>query len=197
MRIYSYGSFQLRDDPMTQCLKLRSMQNTVNPENFQASPKGWTDGYRKQGNNVEVKSEGGTPFETTTRGMFNGVFDPTSPPQTLKNLVAGAINAFYDAVGEKNPYRIGEIWAAMLLEVYWNLVEKYGFSANLHDATQEKGNIIFLQLFVGTLMIQPCDPTFDSARDAMLAADDAYYGGIHKHLIIKGFAKRGLVLYHN
>ncbi|KAH6600651.1 hypothetical protein BASA61_002246 [Batrachochytrium salamandrivorans] len=80
----------------------------------------------------------------------------------------------------------------MLLEVYWNLVEEYGFSANLHDATQEEGNIIFLQLFVGTLMIQPCNPTFISAHDAMLAADDVYYGGIHKHLIRKGFAKRGL-----
>ncbi|KAJ1342681.1 hypothetical protein BSLG_010750 [Batrachochytrium salamandrivorans] len=43
-----------------------------------------------------------------------------------------------------------------------------------------------------TLMIQPCDPTFVSARDAMLAADDAYYGGRHKHLIRKGFAKCGL-----
>ncbi|KAH6564891.1 hypothetical protein BASA62_007642 [Batrachochytrium salamandrivorans] len=99
---------------------------------------------------------------------------------------------YQDAVGEKDPYRLGEIWASLLLEVYWNLVDAYGFSANLHDATQEKGNIIFLQLFVGTLMIQPCNPTFESAYDAMLAADDVYYGGIHEHLITKGFAKRGL-----
>ncbi|KAH6559820.1 hypothetical protein BASA60_000468 [Batrachochytrium salamandrivorans] len=55
-----------------------------------------------------------------------------------------------------------------------------------------KGNIIFLQLLVGTLMIQPCDPTFISARDAMLATDHAYYGGVHEHLIRQGFAKRGL-----
>ncbi|KAH6597149.1 hypothetical protein BASA50_004653 [Batrachochytrium salamandrivorans] len=102
---------------------------------------------------------------------------------------------YQDAVGEKDPYHLGEIWAVMLWEVYWNFVEAYGFSANLHDATQKEGNIIFLQLFVGTLMIQPCNPTFISAYDAMLAADDAYYGGIHKHLIIKGFAKRGLGSY--
>ncbi|KAH6578197.1 hypothetical protein BASA60_003734 [Batrachochytrium salamandrivorans] len=80
----------------------------------------------------------------------------------------------------------------MLLEVYWNFVEKYGFSANLHDATQKRGNIMFLQILVGTLMIQPCKLTFDSARDAMLAADYAYYGGINKRLIRQGFAKRGL-----
>ncbi|KAJ1339833.1 hypothetical protein BSLG_010700 [Batrachochytrium salamandrivorans] len=99
---------------------------------------------------------------------------------------------YRDAVGKRNPHRLGEIWAVMLWEVYWCLVNAYGFSANLHDATQKKGNIIFLQLFVGTLMIQPCDPTFISAHHAMLAADDVYYGGIHKHLITKGFAKRGL-----
>ncbi|KAH6596287.1 hypothetical protein BASA50_005331 [Batrachochytrium salamandrivorans] len=330
----------------------------LSPENFQASPNGWTDGFELKGNNAEAKYKKGKTFGTSIRGMFSGVFDPTLPPQTPKNLVAGAINAFYvtntfhdityqfgfnepagnfqvdnfgrggiagdliiisvqnskeknsvsfdtlpdgypgvlnlhiytatepnrdpaldnnamihelghglsdrltggartkmcmggieseglsegysdivaliftarpedtrntekvvaeyvkdtprgvrkypyttnmnvnpltykDAIGEKNPYRLGEIWATMLWEVYWNFVEKYGFSANLHDATQSEGNIIFLQLFVGTLMIQPCDPTFDSACDAILAADDAYYGGIHKHLIIKGFAKRG------
>ncbi|KAH6593184.1 hypothetical protein BASA61_004323 [Batrachochytrium salamandrivorans] len=99
---------------------------------------------------------------------------------------------YQDVVGEKDPYRLCEIWASLLLEVYWNFVDAYGFSADLHDATQEKGNIIFLQLFVATLMIQPCEPTFESAYDTMLAADDIYYGGIHEHLITKGFAKRGL-----
>ncbi|KAH6562918.1 hypothetical protein BASA50_009556 [Batrachochytrium salamandrivorans] len=99
---------------------------------------------------------------------------------------------YKDVVGEKHRHRLGTIWATMLLEVYWNLVRKYGFSANLNDATQKKGNIMFLQLFVGTLMIQPCNPTFESAYNAMLAADYAYYGGIHKDLINEGFAKRGL-----
>ncbi|KAJ1340517.1 hypothetical protein BSLG_010792 [Batrachochytrium salamandrivorans] len=99
---------------------------------------------------------------------------------------------YQNAIGEKGIHNLGTIWASLLFEVYWNLVDAYGFSANLHDAKQKKGNIIFLQLFVGTLMIQPCNPTFESAHDAMLAADDAYYGGIHKHLIRRGFFKRGL-----
>ncbi|KAH6584565.1 hypothetical protein BASA60_000929 [Batrachochytrium salamandrivorans] len=76
--------------------------------------------------------------------------------------------------------------------MYWDFVDEYGFSANLHDATQNEGNIMFLQILVGTLMIQPCNPTFDSASDAMLATDYAYYGGINKKLITKGFSKRGL-----
>ncbi|KAJ1332580.1 hypothetical protein BSLG_010767 [Batrachochytrium salamandrivorans] len=351
--------FHLRDNPTTQWIEIKVNAITVNPENLQASPNGWTDGYKLAGNNVLVRIEGGTTFKTTTRGVFSGGFDPTLPPQTPRNLVAGVINAFYvantahdvfyeygftekagnfqqdnfgrggiggdpviinvqsskkknhagfntpfdghpgmlnlhiftatepnrdpaldntvivhelthgltarltggaqtklcvsgieseglnegysdmmamiftakpedtrntekvigeyvqgnprgmrrypyttdmkvnplkyqNAVGEKDPYHLGEIWASLLLEVYCNLVDEYGFSANLHDATQKEGNVIFIQLFVGTLMIQPCEPTFESAYDAMLAADYAYYGGIHEHLIRKGFFKRGL-----
>ncbi|KAH6588393.1 hypothetical protein BASA50_010759 [Batrachochytrium salamandrivorans] len=99
---------------------------------------------------------------------------------------------YQDAIGEKDIHRLGAIWASMLFEVYWNLVDRYGFSTNLHDATQKEGNIVFLQLLVGTLMIQPCNPTFDSAHDAMLAADEMYYDGVNEHLIRQGFAKRGL-----
>ncbi|KAH6575341.1 hypothetical protein BASA60_005090 [Batrachochytrium salamandrivorans] len=289
----------------------------VNPENFQSSPEGWTEGYKTIGNNVEVNAEGGTPFETTTKGVFDGIFDPTPPSQTPRYTAAGnfqknnfnkggkgrdpviinvqsskekngaefsasldgyrsvltiyistatepsrdpaldntvvihelthgltdrltggaqtkicmtdteslglsegysdivaiiftakledtrntekVIGEYVEgdsqglhAAEEEDPHRLGTIWATMLWEVYWNFVDAHGFSANLHDATQKEGNIIFLQLLVGTLMIQPCDPTFISARDAMLATDYAYYNGVHEHLIRQGFFKRGL-----
>ncbi|KAH9271146.1 hypothetical protein BASA83_006690 [Batrachochytrium salamandrivorans] len=67
----------------------------VYPENLQASPNGWTDGYRLKGNNAEAKSKKYRTFKTTTRGRFKGGFDPTLPPQAPGNLVAGAVNAFY------------------------------------------------------------------------------------------------------
>ncbi|KAH9264546.1 hypothetical protein BASA83_011947 [Batrachochytrium salamandrivorans] len=99
---------------------------------------------------------------------------------------------YQDVAGEEDIYILGTIWGSLLWEVYWDFINKYGFSANLHDAKQKKGNTMFLQLLVGTMMIQSCDPTFASARDAMIAADFAYYGGVNKRLIIKGFSKRGL-----
>ncbi|KAH9263914.1 hypothetical protein BASA83_012658 [Batrachochytrium salamandrivorans] len=299
----------------------------VDPENFQSSPSEWAEGYRLTGNNAWTSLEGGMTFETTTKGMFSGVFNPYLPPQTPINIVAGAANAFYvtnmvhdvfyehgftepagnfqqnnfnkggiggdliiiniqksdkentasfhtppdgqygvlnlhiftntkpnrdsaldntilthelthglssrltggaleimcmsvteplglsegysdmmaliftakpedtrntekviseyvkgnsrgmrmytyttdmkvnpleyqDAIGEKQRHRLGEIWATMLLEVYWNFVDAYGFSTNLYDATQKQGNIMFLQILVETLMLQPCNPTF-------------------------------------
>ncbi|KAH9266314.1 hypothetical protein BASA83_010698 [Batrachochytrium salamandrivorans] len=89
---------------------------------------------------------------------------------------------------------IGEVWATMLWEVYWNLVTKHGFSTNLYDAKQSAGNIVALKIIMGGLTLQPCNPTFLGARDAILSADDSHYQGAHKCEIYKGFAKRGLGL---
>ncbi|KAH6595463.1 hypothetical protein BASA50_005815 [Batrachochytrium salamandrivorans] len=69
----------------------------VDPENLQSSPYGWTEGYKLKGNNALVKFKRGKKLKTTAMGMFDGAFDPTLPPQTPKNLVTGAINAFYAA----------------------------------------------------------------------------------------------------
>ncbi|KAH9263595.1 hypothetical protein BASA83_013006 [Batrachochytrium salamandrivorans] len=52
------------------------------------------------------------------------------------------------------------------------LVDAYEFSANLHDATQKEGNIIFLQLLVETLDDSAMQPNIHLAYNAMLAADD-------------------------
>ncbi|KAJ1340782.1 hypothetical protein BSLG_010738, partial [Batrachochytrium salamandrivorans] len=80
---------------------------------------------------------------------------------------------------------IGEVWASMLWEVYWSLVTKHGFSANLHDAKQSEGNIVAMQNIIGGMMLQPCNPTFLSARDAVIAADAAHYKGANKCEILK------------
>ncbi|KAH6583555.1 hypothetical protein BASA61_007941 [Batrachochytrium salamandrivorans] len=140
---------------------------------FMAKPEDTRDTEKVMGEYVKERPGGLRRYPYTTDMKVN--------PLTYK-----------DAIGEKDIHRLGTIWASMLFEVYWNLVDAYGFSTNLHDATQKEGNIVFLQLLVGTLMIQPCNPTFDSAHDAMLAADEMYYDGVNEHLIRQGFAKRGL-----
>ncbi|KAI8912543.1 Fungalysin metallopeptidase-domain-containing protein [Gorgonomyces haynaldii] len=89
-------------------------------------------------------------------------------------------------------HNLGEIWASMLNEVYWNLVDKLGYSDNWYNAKQAKGNIVAMQLMIGGMMLQPCNPTFTQARDAILKADQTYYGGAYKCDIWKAFAKRGL-----
>ncbi|KAJ1329949.1 hypothetical protein BSLG_010791 [Batrachochytrium salamandrivorans] len=89
-------------------------------------------------------------------------------------------------------HAIGTVWASMLWEVYWSLVAKRGFSANLHDASQSAGNVVAMKIILGGMMIQPCNPTFLSARNAIISADASYYNGANRCEIIRAFAKRGL-----
>lgn len=94
----------------------------------------------------------------------------------------------------------GEVWAAILNEVYWNLVDGWGYSDDVYnpqatgrkDAEGPAGNIVALQLVIDGMKLQPCRPSFVNARDAILQADEVTYGGVHQCALWKGFAKRGL-----
>jgi hypothetical protein len=97
-----------------------------------------------------------------------------------------------DLIQTTEVHGMGEIWAVMLNEMYWNLVDDFGFSEDIFDSTQSHGNIVALQLMMGGMMIQPCNPTFLDARDAILQADVNYYNGKHQCQIWKAFAKRGM-----
>ena len=90
---------------------------------------------------------------------------------------------------------IGTIWSSMLFEVYWNMVDKSGFDVDFRtNPAGGKGNNQFMSLFVQSLKLQPCFPTFITARDAWFAADQLLFQGANKCAIETGFAKRGLGL---
>ncbi|KAH9257376.1 hypothetical protein BASA81_004534 [Batrachochytrium salamandrivorans] len=72
------------------------------------------------------------------------------------------------------------------------LLSKHGFSSNLYDASQSAGNIVAMKIIIGGMMLQPCNPDFISARNAIITADVNHYGGANKCEIYKAFAKRGL-----
>ncbi len=88
------------------------------------------------------------------------------------------------------PHGIGTIWATMLWEMYWNLVDVYGWDADFYNGTG--GNNIAFQLVSDGMKLQPCSPGFVDGRDAILAADVANYGGENRCEIWRAFAKRGL-----
>ncbi|KAG8773460.1 hypothetical protein FRC12_002524 [Ceratobasidium sp. 428] len=99
----------------------------------------------------------------------------------------------YGALATRNEvHAIGEVWANIWHEMYSALVSKYGFSTNKNDPTGTAGNIVALHLFIDSLKLQPCNPTFRSARDAIIQADANRYGGANKCLLWQAFAKRGL-----
>ena len=87
-------------------------------------------------------------------------------------------------------HNIGEVWCTALWEMNWGLIDQYGFNADWINGTS--GNNIALRLVMEGLKLQPCGPGFLDSRDAILQADDNLYNGIHKCLIWKAFAKRGM-----
>lgn len=90
------------------------------------------------------------------------------------------------------PHGIGYVWNTMLWEVYWNLVDRYGYNANIYDAWDTGGNNLAVQLVMDGMKIQSCQPGFVDGRNAILAADVALTGGANRCEIWRGFAKRGL-----
>lgn len=90
------------------------------------------------------------------------------------------------------PHGVGSIWTAMLWEMYWNLVDEYGFNPDFYADWDQGGNLLAMQLVNDGLKLQPCNPGFVDGRDAILAADQALTGGANQCLIWEAFAKRGL-----
>jgi extracellular elastinolytic metalloproteinase len=87
---------------------------------------------------------------------------------------------------------VGEIWTSALWDMYWNFVNAKGFEPNFYDAQSPAGNILALQLVMDGLKLQPCNPTFLDARDAILLADQNDNGGANQCAIWRAFAKRGM-----
>lgn len=97
----------------------------------------------------------------------------------------------YDDIGSVSiPHGVGTVWCAMLWEMTWALIDKYGFDPDIYNGTG--GNNIALKLVNEALKLQPCSPGFVDGRDAILAADQALYGSANSCEIWNAFAKRGL-----
>ncbi|GLB35467.1 putative peptidase M36 family protein [Lyophyllum shimeji] len=100
---------------------------------------------------------------------------------------------YSSAKGLTEVHRIGEVWANMLHNVYAALVADCGFSTTaLTNPDTTEGNVVFLHLFLDALPLQPCNPTFVSARAAWIQADQNRYGGANKCTVYRAFASRGL-----
>lgn len=84
----------------------------------------------------------------------------------------------------------GAVWAEMLYEVYWNMVDITPFDKDWING--KGGNNHLLHILIQGMKLQPCRPNFLSARNAILTAEAEYYDQKYYCAIWKGFAKRGL-----
>jgi uncharacterized repeat protein (TIGR01451 family) len=95
-----------------------------------------------------------------------------------------------DIIGTTAPHPLGEVWAATLWDLYWALVDEYGWDPDMMNGTG--GNNIAIQLVMDAMKLQACEPGFIDGRNAIIVADDLNYDGIHECLIWEVFSRRGM-----
>lgn len=117
-----------------------------------------------------------------------------SPDMAVNPFTFGDTNGmnYNDADGNAriDVHAVGSVWATILWDLAWAYRAKYGFDSNVYTGTG--GNNKVLRLVVDALKLQPCNPSFVSGRDAILAADQATTGGHNYCMIWDVFARRGL-----
>ena len=160
-------------------------------QNDEQAGEGWSDFYSYMLNMPNgTEPAGGRGIGTYVLGQATNGGGIRSQPYST-NLAFNSKT--YDSIKTAtNEHAVGEVWAEMLWEVTYALIAAHGFSADLAGGPGTAGNILALQLVTDGLKLQPCSPGFVSARNAIIAADQADTGGANKCLLWTAFAKRGL-----
>ena len=102
----------------------------------------------------------------------------------------------YDFVGAQ-VHADGEIWSATNFDIRRLLLAKYGGARQVECADgklspQEcPGNRRWIQLYYDAMVLMPVGPTMLDARNAVLAADMARFGGANQNELWYAFATRG------
>uniref|UniRef100_A0A8H7TNX4 Extracellular metalloproteinase n=1 Tax=Bionectria ochroleuca TaxID=29856 RepID=A0A8H7TNX4_BIOOC len=109
-----------------------------------------------------------------------------------------AINEYtYSSVNDFNRvHQVGTVWCTMLYEMLWNLIDKHGKNddprPDMVNGVPTDGKFLSVKLTTDGFALQPCNPSFVQARDAIIDADVALTGGENACEIWRALAKRGL-----
>jgi hypothetical protein len=123
-------------------------------------------------------------------------------PQPGKNPDTDPLNYGdfgFDNVGPE-VHADGEIWIAVQIDLRDLFLNRYPSPGAATDIACARGQILasscpgdrrWIQDYYDAMVLMPRNPTMDQARDAMLAADTARFGGANLDLLWQGFAMRG------
>ena len=90
------------------------------------------------------------------------------------------------------PHGVGSVWAQAAWEVYWKLVDQWGFSTNLYNASGGAGNQRMMLYVNEGLKNTACNPTFTQIRDGIIQAAMDNHGGEDVCRMWEAFAAFGL-----
>ena len=111
----------------------------------------------------------------------------------------------FDNVGPE-VHADGEIWVAIQMDLRDLFLSRYPSPGAATDIACARGRIAasacpgdrrWIQDYYDAMVMMPRDPTMIDARNAMLAADLARFGGANQDLLWQGFAMRGFGQFQN
>ncbi|KAF2129686.1 extracellular metallo proteinase MEP [Dothidotthia symphoricarpi CBS 119687] len=155
--------------------------------------EGWSDFYAtairlKKSDTRKTDYALGAWVSGNPAGIRNYLYSTsmTTNPQTYQSV------ELYSRV-----HPIGGIWASMLYEVLWNLIDKHGKNDGPKPDFDENdvptdGRYLAMKIVMDGMSLQPCNPNFVQARDAIIDADWLLTGGANACPLWTAFAKRGL-----
>jgi extracellular elastinolytic metalloproteinase len=148
-----------------------------------AMGEGWSDWYAKDflvdqfpaldtaaDGEIDMGAYVDTGHNIRTQPLDCSVGAPTPP--CLGGYTYGDFNALAGAV---DPHNAGEIWG----ETLW-------------DIRKLLGSQVAEAIITGGMRLTPVEPSFLDARNAILQADSALFGGIHVNTLWGVFANRGM-----
>ncbi|KAF2762893.1 hypothetical protein EJ05DRAFT_432919 [Pseudovirgaria hyperparasitica] len=154
--------------------------------------EGWSDFYALA---IDTKTSDSRstnmPLGAWVSGKANGI------RQYLYSTSLSTNPLTYKSLNSQNEvHAIGTTWATILYEVMWNLIDKHGNTASqtpvYSNGVPTDGRYLSMKLVLDGMALQPCNPNFVQARDAIIDADANLTGGSNKCDLWKAFAKRGL-----
>ncbi|KAK2755603.1 elastinolytic metalloproteinase mep [Colletotrichum kahawae] len=154
-----------------------------------------------QTNNNGKGGAGGDPLELIVQASTGSAqiyvpADGRSPRLSMGSGDDSVDILFVERSGHTGGFDLATVWASVLYEVFWNMVDTYGigdvgtvsFDAN---GVPQGARYLLLKLILDSEALMPCSAHHLQARDALLEADQVLTGAANKCSIWKGFARRG------
>ncbi len=153
--------------------------------------EGWSDWF---GLMMQIKTG---DVGTTPKGVGTyAINEPTTGAgiRTFPYSTDMAINPWtLSGSNDTQVHNRGEVWTAVMWDLTWKYIEKYGFDPDIYAGTG--GNNKVMRLALDALKLQACNTaSFISSRDKLIAADQATTGGADYCLITEVFTRRGMGL---
>ncbi|MFE3869822.1 T9SS-dependent M36 family metallopeptidase [Flavobacterium sp. ZS1P70] len=168
-------------------------------QNTDQMGEGWSDWFAlmlqiKTGD-VGTSKRGIGTFVSMQSTDGLGIRDyPYSTDRAINPMTYAQTNKYQytdkDGVEQTEIHGTGSVWTTFLWDLTWAYINKYGYDDNKY--TGIGGNNKLMRIVLDGIKLMPCSPTFVSARDAIIAADQAITGGKDYCMIWGVFAARGL-----